>query len=66
MEKDYTQEKLDFLRSTQMGETKIQKNRGALTKEERQKNWDDFVRKANRKYEIRKGIEYEESYHIGM
>lgn len=64
--KEYSQEELEFLRDIQRGETKIQKNRKANTKEARQKNWDDFVRKANSKYEIKKGIEYEEEYHIGM
>ena len=64
--KEYSQEELNFLSDTQRGDTKIQKNRKALTKEARQKNWEDFIRKSNRKYEIKKGIEYEKSYHIGM
>lgn len=64
--KEYSQEELDYLAKIQSGETKMQKNRKIYTKEARQKNWDDFIRRANSKIQIRDGIKYEESYHFGM
>ena len=57
--KEYTQEELDFLSELQRGDTKLQKQRGNITKEDRQKNWSDFVTKANRKSKIREGIAME-------
>lgn len=63
---EYSQEQLNYLSKVQQGEALSQKKRGIITKDSRQKNWDDFVAKANSKYKINQGIEYEEKYHYGM